>query len=589
MRSCTSHVAYPTTAVLLPLFASIAIGSAAAILAWRERPNPGATPLVWLLVGQSWWATCIVFSLTAGTVAESMRWTRVGWVGVMTVPVAWILFALEYTGRDRYLTRRHVAALLVIPALTVLLALTSPYHDLLYVREAGVTASGVVIIEQGGLVYLVAAGYTYLLGVIGAIPLIGLVTSQATEFRGQSTALLVGLIVPWATNVLYNLGLVSIAGIDPTPIAFAISGVAYLGAISRFRMFGVNPAPTWQAKQYLFDHIHEGAIVVDEHGTVVEINETAADVVGVSVGRALGSSVDELLPFDDAPTGDDSEATFLTTGSDRGSRSYDVSTTELTDRHGRQLGDVLTLHDVTQYLRQQQRLKVLNRVLRHNIRTETNIIHGYADRAGGDPGETIKRRAMRIVEISDKGRDAIELFENAESGRRTTSVSELLDSEVETARRAYPDVSFHVDPPAGDAAVHGTLAVVVANLLENAAEHNQSDACRVDVSASIGDDHVTVRVADDGPGIDEYELAVLESGTETALEHGSGLGLWLVKWGVEMVGGTLAFDRNEPAGTIVTVTVPVVKPDEDRPTPTTVPDERRISGTPPDIGPFSTR
>jgi len=580
-------VAYPTPVVLLPLLVSIAIGTAAAILAWRERPNPGATPLVWLLAGQSWWATCIVFTLSAGTVAESLHWTRIGWIGVMIIPVAWLLFALEYSGRDHYLTRRHVAALLVIPALTVLLALTSQYHDLLYVREAGVTATGVVIVEQGGIVYLVAAGYTYLLGVLGAIPILGLVSSQATAFRGQSTALLVGLVVPWSTNVLYNLGLVSIAGIDPTPIAFAISGVAYLGAISRFRMFGVNPAPTWQAKQYLFDHIHEGAIVVDEHDIIVEINETGANVVGVSVSRALGRSVDELLPFDETPTGEGSEATFLTTGSDRGSRSYDVSTTELTDRHGRTLGYVLTLHDVTQYLRQQQRLTVLNRVLRHNIRTETNIIHGYADRAGGDSGEMIKRRAMRIVEISDKGRDAIDLFENAASTRRTESVSELLDREIDTARGAYPEASFVVDPPTEDATVDGALAGVVANLLENAAEHNRGDAPRIDVSVSVDDDHVTVRVADDGPGIDPYELEVLESGTETALEHGSGLGLWLVKWGAEVVGGTVTFDRNDPTGTIATVTVPVVDRDGDRATATSTFDERWFSGAPPGADPSS--
>jgi sensor histidine kinase regulating citrate/malate metabolism len=49
---------------------------------------------------------------------------------------------------------------------------------------------------------------------------------------------------------------------------------------------------------------------------------------------------------------------------------------------------------------------------------------------------------------------------------------------------------------------------------------------------------------------------VLDSGTETALQHGSGLGLWLVKWGTEIVGGSVSFDRNEPTGTVVTATVP---------------------------------
>ncbi|WP_275552437.1 histidine kinase N-terminal 7TM domain-containing protein, partial [Halorubrum sp. SD626R] len=208
----------PTTVVVPLLFGSVAIGSGAAILAWRERPNPGATPLVWLLGGQSVWATCIIFSLSAESVSGTLTWTKLGWIGVMIVPVAWILFALEYTGRDQYITRRNVALLSVVPVLTVCLAVTEQYHGLLYVRAAGVTADGAVVAEQGGVWYGVAAAYTYLLGVLGIVPILGLVSSRATAFRGQSAALLVGITTPWATNVLYNAGALPSAGIDPTPI-----------------------------------------------------------------------------------------------------------------------------------------------------------------------------------------------------------------------------------------------------------------------------------------------------------------------------------------------------------------------------------
>ena len=544
--------------VVFLLFGSVAVGSAAGILAWRERPDPGAIPLVWLLVGQSWWSTCIVFTLSADTVGERLLWTKLGWMGVMIIPVAWLLFALEYTGRDGYITRRYVAILSVVPALTVLLALTSQYHGLLYVQQGGVAAGGTVVIDQGGVWYSVAAGYTYLLGALGIAPILGFLSSQTFALRGQSAALVVGITVPWTSNVLYNIGVIEVAGVDPTPIAFAISGVAYLGAIDRFRMFGVNPAPTWRAKQYLFDHIHEGAIVVDGHDTVVEMNETGADILGIDVDRALGTPASEILPIDDALRADGGDPDYLTVGTESTSRSYDVTATELTDRRGRTLGFVVTLHNVTQYLRQQQRMTVLNRTLRHNIRTETNIIHGYAERTDADTAETIKRRAMRIVEISEKGRDAIDLFEDTTGDRKTRSLVGLLDGSVDAARESFPDVAFDLDYPDEDVPVPDRLSIVVDNLVENAALHNDGDTPRVTVTAGVdGDDRVRIRVADNGPGIDEYELDVLDSGTETALQHGSGLGLWLVKWGTEMVGGSVSFDRNDPAGTVVTATVPL--------------------------------
>ena len=555
----------PTTTVVLLLYASVAIGVTAAVLAWRRRPNPGTVPLVWLLVGQSWWSTCILFTLSADAVGEKLLWTKLGWIGVMIVPVAWLLFALEYTGRDERITRRSVVALSVVPALTVLIALTAPFHDLLYVRAIDRAGDGLVLIEQGGVWYVVAAVYTYLLGVVGILPIVEVLSSRAAAFRGQSTALVVGIVTPWATNVLYNSGLLPSAGIDPTPIAFAVSGVAYLGAIDRFRMFGANPAPTLRAREFLFDHIHEGAIVVDENGTIVDINETGAAVLGLDVDRALGTPAAERLPTNGAfrtDGGDDDD--FLIVGSDSTSRSYDVTVTEITDRHGRTLGHVFTLHEVTQYLRQQQRLTVLNRVLRHNIRTETNIIYGYADRLGTENAETIKRHTTNIVDLSEKGRDAIDLFEDAMDGDRTQPLHDVLDACLDDVSGRFPNVSFRIEYPEPNPPVSDALGVVVDNLVENAAAHNEGDTPCVVVTVEVDGGRLRVRVADDGPGIDEYELGVIESGTETALRHGSGIGLWLVKWGTEMLDGSVSFERNEPAGTVVTVTAPIDGPDGTR-------------------------
>mgnify|MGYP002760278527 FL=1 len=63
-----------------------------------------------------------------------------------------------------------------------------------------------------------------------------------------------------------------------------------------------------------------------------------------------------------------------------------------------------------------------------------------------------------------------------------------------------------------------------------------------------------MRITDDGPGIPNAELATLRSGTETDLRHGRGLGLWQLRWGVDELNGTLAFDTDD--GTTVEITVP---------------------------------
>ena len=108
---------------------------------------------------------------------------------------------------------------------------------------------------------------------------------------------------------------------------------------------------------------------------------------------------------------------------------------------------------------------------------------------------------------------------------------------------------------------------MVNNLIENAAVHNDGTDPRVTVSARVEGDQAVVRVTDNGPGIDEYELEILDSGTETPLRHGSGLGLWLVKWGTETIGGSVDFEPAEPTGTIATLTVPLSDSDGRAPAP----------------------
>ncbi|TKX60311.1 PAS domain-containing protein [Halorubrum sp. SS7] len=547
------------------LLVAVTVGLAGAILAWRERPEPGATWLAVMLAGQVWWATFLVFELEATTLPAKALWYDVQWVGVVAIPVGWLFFALAYTGYDRYVTPFSVAMVSVVPAATVAVAAAGDPGNLLAVdRVVRETAVGTFLDVVPGPLYYIIAGYTYLLGAVGSVPLIQLIRDDARPFRGQSAALLVGTAAPWAGSVAYLSGAIPIPGLDPTPLVFGVSGVAYLLALSRFRLLTLAPAPRRRARQLVFEQLHDPVFVVGTEGLLVDLNESAAETFGVDRRDAIGEPASAVVPKYDAVReldagGDDKPRAIRVVGRD-GQRPYEATIRDVVDDHDRTTARVITYHDVGAYLGQQQRLNVLNRVFRHDVRTETNLILGYAEQLRSDPTDeramsVISESAERMLDLSERTRTAGELFDPTDESE-WRPLPAVVDEAVAEARANGPDARVEVGE-VPTVPVRGVLVVVLENLCSNAVRHNDGDAPWMRVDAAVADGWIEVTVADDGPGIDPAEYDVLDRGTETPLRHGSGIGLWIVKWGVDHLGGRISFEERDPRGTLVTVSVPL--------------------------------
>ncbi|MFC6873593.1 histidine kinase N-terminal 7TM domain-containing protein [Halobellus marinus] len=541
--------------LLLSLLLSVVLGSASAILAWREGSKPGARALVLLLSGQVLWSITLIFRLQAPTVEAKLFWMHAMWVGVVAVPLGWILFALEYTGRDRYMHPRYVATLAAIPVVTVVLVALGPYQDLLRIGITGSIDAGTIQNENGGVWYWIVAIYTYLVGAAGGVLLLELVLSQMFTFRKQAYALIGALIAPWATNLGYLADILA-TPIDPTPIAFSFSGVIYLFALRHFDLLRTNPAPNNRARKLVFDGVQEGVIVLDIGDTVIDINEPALEMLQETRDEVLGSPAPKKIPdYEEFPESG-SFGDFLTVETRSGDRSFEVEVTPITSDRGKTIGRVVTFKEITEFLRQEQRLEVLNRVLRHNIKTETNLLLGYAEDLSGENAERMKESVLRIDELGQKGREAIRLFSRAREESDFRSLHTIGEECVREARSRFPDVTVEYRRAGRDASVNSVLDSVLLNAIENAAEHNDSDDPRIEIVTGVTDEQVTVEIRDNGPGISDYELAVLSAGAESSLKHGSGIGLWIIKWGAELLGGRVQFSDNDPTGTVIEIAVP---------------------------------
>ena len=222
----------------------------------------------------------------------------------------------------------------------------------------------------------------------------------------------------------------------------------------------------------------------------------------------------------------------------------------------------------------EERLAVLTRVLRHNFRNELNVITGFTQQALNDVDDpTTERQLERVVDTAGRLLRAGETSRKIERllSDRPEPRSMSLSGAVEEALASLPadllgDADVHVDAPT-DATVEaaGRFPDAIAELVDNAVRHNDADRPSVRIVASRlpSDEWVSLVIADDGPGLPPTERAVL-TGTETQLEHGSGLGLWYVNWIVSAGGGSLAIPETADEGTRIELQLPVADdPDPD--------------------------
>ncbi len=128
------------------------------------------------------WTAGYAFELICVDLPANLILNTIEYMGIVTVPVAWLLLILCYTGRARYITRRNLALLSVVPAIVVLLVATNSYHYLYYSAIVPRTIAGSVVwVFLRGPLFWLHVAYSYLL-LLTALILLASRYSGARQF-----------------------------------------------------------------------------------------------------------------------------------------------------------------------------------------------------------------------------------------------------------------------------------------------------------------------------------------------------------------------------------------------------------------------
>lgn len=214
-----------------------------------------------------------------------------------------------------------------------------------------------------------------------------------------------------------------------------------------------------------------------------------------------------------------------------------------------------------------RRLTFLNGLLRDEIRTDVNVVIGRSDQLLDRVDDANVPLVESVLSAADS---ALERTETAAALTETLSpdhevsvdqvdIGSVLDAAVsqQADRHGITIERAWSDPPDCQVLASPMLRSAFEELLTNAVRHNDSETPTVRVGLAETPDSVTVSIADDGVGISPARRDLLADPERRFSESaGIGSGLFLATTVVEQSGGHIAFEDNEPRGTVVRVTLP---------------------------------
>ncbi|AGB17006.1 PAS domain S-box [Halovivax ruber XH-70] len=343
----------------------------------------------------------------------------------------------------------------------------------------------------------------------------------------------------------------------------------------------VPSTSTFEQYETIMQVLPDPVYATDETGTLTFVNRAFTEQFGIDRTAVTESEIHfaEITTDDGAASIVETLRTLLDDGDPTARKTIEsvVVTADgrhltvenslaLRPTHDGFAGAVGVLRDVTERQRREEIVSVMDRALRHNLRTNVNIISGYAetlepvvDDEHREALRTIKRSATWLSKLGETIRTLERSIETAPDGTHRVDVERLVTDCVDWARERHSSASIDVTISSyGELDVGDPIEIALRNVIENAIVHN--DAAAPTVNVWVGDapqeGWVELTVADDGPGIPETEQAVvLGTAMPTQLAHGSGLGLWLTSWIVQVFDGEMDIQANDPTGSVVTLTL----------------------------------
>ncbi len=584
-----TRFAFESNPYALSLIIPVAISVFLVIEAWKPRFAPNGRLFSLLMITIAVWSAAYGLELASTSFEGMVFWLKVEYLAIPFVTPLMLLLAHRITDLNAGPRFSRFSYIFIIPVFTMFFSITNEYHNIYYSGIELVSEGKFSLLElQFGPWYYVHVVYSYLLIFIALYLIIRKLYYQHALFRIQLLFLLLALVIPLIVFTMYFFGLMPVDNIDPTPFAFALSGVAMSISIVRFRMLDLMPI----AREHVFKSMTDGLIVVDNKNRLIDCNP-----FGLKVFDWLRTPYGEQLSvlWSDYPgllqhlQSAKDETYELILGNDKDRRVYLTSVSGILNYKNVVVGRLMVIHDITHRFHLQEKIRLNEEKLRllnsekdklfsvigHDLRGPISAFIGltemFADESYNITPDEMKTLAKQMNNSARSLHGLLEnLLEWARMQREEVKVEkdyvvlfqlfERIQSLFRENLQAKSLVFVNQLPPGLRVlADENMLFALTRNLVSNAIKFTPRGG-RITISqAETVPSETGFRVCDTGIGIPTVILEglfKLDSKTNrpgTEGETSTGLGLVLVREFAERNSGRIIVDSEVGKGTCFTV------------------------------------
>lgn len=548
---------------------------------YPRRKTVGAIPLMGLMLGLAMWTSLYAIFWLIEDPQLRQTWLDLPVFAVELVPVCFLLFAIYYTGRSHWVSKRLLFLLSIIPILTIIFILLENQLGLLY---GDLNRVGLTYHTEGQAWFWINVIYSHVLIAFGIVLLIRYLIHSQQIFRAQTFLILTGVSIPWIINILMFIRENPRGQLDLTPLSFLATGTLFTISLLRGQMMDIMPI----ARRLLLEHMDDGVVVLDTKNRIIDINPAALAVLSPDNSQVIGKRMGDIAPqyidtferFLDA-FDTHQEVQVDTTPP----RYYDVYIKPLKNHNGQLLGRLITWYDITDDRQaeseKQGLIDDLNNyahTIAHDLKNPVGLIIGYSslmlDPSMTESPDDIGLWATEIKHTSEKMHSMIEELLLLSSVRTVDEVNISVVDMKFVVPEALRRLSYIINESGADIITTDSWIPVIgyapwieeiwANYISNAIKYGGQPP-HLELGNTLQDNgFVRFWVRDNGAGLTSEQQAKLFHEFERLEKirvDGHGLGLSIVKKIITKLNGEVGVESDGDNGSTFYFTLPAQSKD----------------------------